>query len=192
MNRVRTRLRVANALAGVLLPLSLAACMSVQLIADYDETIDSGATELQHKLSEFFVELQSAEDDGRTFKANQTFYKDAAADLDALQVRAGAVRKNEITSEQLQLIEDNLALLALMHKKCINGPVTQAIRDAIRANGVDASIHCRTAFGASVELPDRGDQRISQAVLPSIKGQFEQSLGAVVALEVAKKRGSKE
>jgi hypothetical protein len=171
----------------------VAGCMTVQLVANYDEAIDAGATKLQHKMSEFFVGLQSAEPEGRTFRANQAFYMSAAADLDALQVRAAAIRKNEITAEQLQLVENNLALQALMHKKCLASPtITREQQEAIRENGVDASLSCRTAFGASSDLPNRGDQQINAASLSNLKGQFESSLGAVVALEVAKKRGAKE
>lgn len=177
-------------ISGILL-LLLSACMSVQLVADYDETIDASATELQHKLSEFFVALQSAEPDGRRFRANQEFYKSAAADIDALQVRAAAVRKNEITGEQLQLVEDNLAWLALLHKGCTAGQLTPEQREAIRANGVDASLHCRVSFGAVSNLDDRGDNSLNPALLTNVKGQFEQALGAIIALEVAKKRGSK-
>lgn len=169
----------------------LSGCTTIKLVADYDEAIDNGATELQHKLSEFFVNLQSAEPGDLTFRANQPFYKEAAADLDALQVRAAAVRKNEITSQQLQLVEDNLAELALLHKRCTVGALTQAQRDAIRFSGVDASLHCRTEFGASSDMPNRGDQKLNPRLIGNVKGQFEQSLGAVVALEVAKKRGSK-
>src|SRR4030095_13291995 len=99
----------------------VAGCMSVQLVADYDEAIDTSATGVHNKLSEYFVALQSAEANELTFKANQGFYKSAAADIDALQVRAAAIRKNEITSEQLQLVEDNLAWLALTHKQCTTG-----------------------------------------------------------------------
>lgn len=175
------------------LAILIAGCMSVQLIADYDEEIDSGASELQHKFSEFFVNYQSAEPEGRAFSANQAFYKGAIADLDALQVRAAAIRKNEITGGQLDAVEMNLALLALLHKNCIDSfTISTEQRQAIIDSGPDASLNCRVDFGATADSPGRGDRTLNPALIPVVKGQFEQALGAVVALEVAKKRGEEE
>jgi hypothetical protein len=164
------------------------ACMTIRLVSDHDERTEIGATELQRQLSTFFVGLQSATPEQRRFDFNQPFYRRTVVDLNALQVRASGLSRNSLTQEQLQLVEDNLAYLALLHKGCITA-MTPEIRTAIRENGVDTSADCRTDFGASADVPDRGASMLNPVLVGNLQTQFDQALGAVIALELAKRRG---
>lgn len=182
------------ALAG-----SLLGCMTVRLVSDYDEPTEKGATALQRDLSEFFVKMQSATLTDRRFDTNLAFYQKAVVDLNALQVRAEGIRRNTITQQQLQAVEDNLAYVVLMHKHCLednpdtpereSSTLTPTQRDAVRENGVDVSLECRTTYGAVQNLPNRGGEVLNPALVGNVRGQFDQALGAVIAFEVFKKRG---
>jgi hypothetical protein len=164
-------------------------CVTVRLVSDYDEQTEKGATDLQKQISTFFVRLPSATPQERRFDANQSFYQQAVINLNALQVRAGGLTRNSLTQEQLQLVEDNLAYLALLHKGCISGSITPAMREAIREHGVDTSLDCRVEFGASQGIQGRGSVMLNPALVGNLQGQFDQALGAVIALEMAKRRG---
>ena len=165
-------------------------CTTIQLVSKYDETTDKEASVIQKKLSEFFVKQQAASNDAeRFFAKSQPFYQDVSASLNALQVRAGGIYKNSLTTDQLKLAEDNLAYLALLHKACITGSLSDIQRKAVRAQGVDASLDCRVQYGASADLPGRGSQALNPALIPPVSNIFDQTFGAVIALELAKKRG---
>ena len=185
--------RLRNLALVIIAASSLGACTTIELISKYDEPTDSGATALQREISEFTQRIGNAQtDEERSFASNQPFYQQAAVDIDALQVRAQAIYKNRITIEQLQLVEDNLAYLALLHKGCVTAPLTDAQKRAVADKGIDASVDCRVAYGATVEVKNRGSSRLNPLLVPIIKSQLDQQLGAVIALELAKKRGDKE
>jgi hypothetical protein len=194
MRELSTRGRLFSWIAAAVL---IAGCQSIQLVSDYDESTDKGATELQRKMSDFFTRLQTfprGSADLR-FDRNQEFDRQATVDLNALQVRAGGIRMNQLTLEQLQLVEDNLALLVLTHKGCMVGlsNLTSEERDsrqrAMREEGVDLTMNCRISHGAVADLSDRGDQVINPAFVSNAWRQFDQGLGAVMAFELAKRRG---
>ncbi|KQZ76719.1 hypothetical protein ASE06_05895 [Sphingopyxis sp. Root214] len=168
----------------------LSGCTTIQLVSKYDETTDKEASAIQKKLSEFFVKQQAASTDSeRSFARSQPFFQDVTASLNALQVRAGGIYKNSLTVEQLHLAEDNLAYLALLHKSCITGNLSDIQRKAVRAQGVDTSLDCRVQYGASADLTGRGGQTLNAALIPPVSAIFDQTFGAVIALELAKKRG---
>ncbi|WP_310496413.1 hypothetical protein [Sandarakinorhabdus sp.] len=170
--------------------LVLSACSNIQLVSRYDETTDAGAAKLQRDLSSFFVGIDAAPmGDEATFAANQGFYKRAAIDVSALQARAAGLYKNAITIEQLVLVRDNLAWLALLHKGCVTAPLNAEQKEAVRQNGIDTSLDCRTDHGATADASGRGDRRLNPALLGVVHSLLDQQLGSVMALEMAKKRG---
>jgi hypothetical protein len=190
---------LATKLIALCLAIALAGCAAIRLVSDYDEPTEQGASALQRDISAFFVKMQSASVAERRFDANLAFYQKAVVDLNALQGRAEGIRRNSLTQQQLQLVEDNLALVVLTHKGCLeddpNTPenegrtITPAQRNAIRENGVDISLGCRIDYGATQELADRRGQVLNPALVGNLRGQFDQALGAVIAFEVFKKRG---
>ena len=174
------------------LAILVAGCSNLQLVSRYDDETDRGAAKLQRDLAGFFVGIDAdPRGPDATFAANQGFYKKAAVDIAALQARAGGLYRNSLTVEQLALVRDNLAWLALLHKGCVSGALQEPQREAVRENGIDASLDCRTDHGASADLPDRGDQRLNPALVSVVRRLLDQQLGAVMALEMAKRRGEK-
>jgi hypothetical protein len=170
--------------------LALSGCAPVQLISSYDETTELAASQLQRDFAAFFVRIASATDpEQRAFKNNIDFYREAAVDFSALQVRVGAIYRNQITSGQIDLTQTNFAYLILLHKGCVTGPLTDAQRAAVEQMGPDLSMDCQTLYDASQDVKNRGDVRLSPIVASVPQKLIDQQLGAILALELAKKRG---
>lgn len=108
---------------------------AVRLIAEYDENIDSGITELQRKTERFLTQLQtdlirtsllkdgSAEKEAVmervAYAANADFYLDFLVDLRVLQVRADSYVGNELTVRQLDALAEILDAQKILHESGI-------------------------------------------------------------------------
>lgn len=171
----------------------LSGCTSIQLISFHDEETERLATEIQKDVSTFLVNYQALQtDEERSFAAHQEFYKNAAIKTRSLSVRASAIYKNEITSEQVRLLEQNFAYQALLHKNCVTGALSADQIEKVRTSGIDVSLGCNSAFGASIDTADNGSNVLSNAFIPVLQSQFDQTLGAIIRLELAKRRGETE
>lgn len=90
---------------------------SIKLISDYDEATDKAVTQLQRKVDGFLVDIQrKAGAPGAEYVKNVQFYDEARVDVDAIRVRAQAIPKNDITVEQIKLVQDSLDKLEQLHK----------------------------------------------------------------------------
>lgn len=90
---------------------------SVKLIADYDEATDKAVTELQRKMETFFIDLESkVGTDAAKYEEYVDFYKEVKVDISAIELRASALPKNDITLQQIKLLKDNLSKLEQLHK----------------------------------------------------------------------------
>lgn len=80
-------------ISGLLLPLVLAGCMSIQLVSNYDAEIDSGLSRMNTETTAFVDRMIAARGTpAGTYTANTDFYIDQIAALDTLMVRAEAHR----------------------------------------------------------------------------------------------------
>lgn len=116
--RTRPPARVARRLLPVvLLPLSAAAC-TVTLVSTYDEHIDESATVLQHQMDAFLtrMEAQPGEPEA-SYAANADFYRNYLVDLRAVEVRASAHEKNDITLQQIALLRGSIEELRAVHEE---------------------------------------------------------------------------
>lgn len=129
MNYLSAHRRMMPILA--ILCLTVTGCMSVRLIANYDEQIDKGVTAFQKTMESHISTLESQVGTPKADYGNYVeFYRQVKVDLSALRVRAAAQAKNEITVQQLQLLTDNVELLERMHKEGLKPNDTNPIRDA--------------------------------------------------------------
>ena len=174
------------------LAVAIGGCSTIQLVSNYDETIDKQAQELQKKLDGYFISLQSAGVEDLKYKNQQKFYEGALTDLRAMEVRAVAIDKNKLTIEQLALAKENLAYLVLLHKGCISKPLDPDQMKKIKDNGIDLSLDCQKQFGATEDVAGRGDIAINPYLIGPVQDLFNQHLGAVMAFELAKKRGENQ
>ncbi len=138
--------------------LVLAGCQ-VQFISDYDEQTDHAATALQQKIEDFLLRMQAASESDlpearalRPFEANQDFYREVEVDLSSMRLRAEAIPQNNLTIEQIGLLEQSMQSMRQLH----------------------------------IEAGDRGLRRV--VVIPLRTG-INTQLGAIIKLELAKKRG---
>jgi len=166
-------------IALALLTLGFAGC-TVKYVSDYDAVIDKETTALHKKLDAFLVQIQSEPDqEKRKYKHHQDFYNEVLVDLNALQVRAGAIYKNKITEEQLELVEQNIGLLVLLHKGATDSnELTERQKREIQTKGVATT-------GTSEEL----DHGLNPALVPVVRNLFNTQFGAIMKFELAKQRG---
>lgn len=176
--------------SAALLALLFGGCSPIQLVSHYDEDIDRDAQQLQRKLDEHFVSLQNADAESLRFRNQQKFYESVLVDMNALGVRAGAIYRNQKTVEQIDLAKQNLAYLVLLNKNCVSAPLTDEQKRNVKDNGIDLSMHCKVENGATADAMNRGEATLNRFVIPPVQAMFNQQLGAVMALELAKKRGA--
>ena len=181
-----------RAVALITTTLVITACTSIQLVSTYDEVIDNQAQDLQKKIDKHFTSLQLGDEESLKYKSNLNFYKETLTDLNAMAVRASAIYKNKLTIQQIELAKINLAYVVLLNKKCIYSTLSPEQIAKVNTNGIDLSMDCNTEKGATKDEPARGEQKLNRATISPIKNLFNQHLGAIMALELAKKRGDSD
>ena len=97
--------------ASAILILSLAC--TVRWISTYDETTDKGVTALEQKVDELFS-LVGANPPASHAKVEPQ-YQSIYRDLQLLIVRNEARDKNELTTQQLRLLDSNLRTFEKLH-----------------------------------------------------------------------------
>jgi hypothetical protein len=153
----------ALALAG-----ALTACSGMRIISDYDEPTDKALTTLQASADDFIAKLaKDAPSDKNGFDKHQAFYDEADQQLRRLEFRASSVPKNEKT---VKLIADIRRIL-LGEGKC--DATGTSLRD----------LHCLPASKASGP---------SKQSLELASRNVNQTIGAALALEIAKKQGQEQ
>ena len=133
--------------------------------------------------------MQSACNEELKYKNQQKFYEGALSDLNATEVRAGGIYKNQLTMDQLKLAKINLAYLVLLHKKCVTDKLSAQQKKNVEKNGIDLSVDRKINNGATHDLTDRGDESLNRRLVGVFQSLFNQHFGAIMALELAKKRG---
>ncbi len=185
-----TKPRVARVLAVLGAACLLQSCTTIQLVSRYDEQTETDVTAIQTDIATFFVKLDTALTPAeRSFGASQDFYSREAVAIATLSQRVAAIPKNQLTIAQVELLKENIAWLALLHKGCVTAPLTAAQKTAVADNGIDPSIACRTDYGASADLPDQSKSTLTPLVAGSAHKLIDQGLVAILTLEMAKKRG---
>ncbi len=103
---------------------------TVKLISSYDEKTDNAVTELHKKVETFFVTLESQEGLPECkYENHQDFYRDVKVSISAIEVRARAIPKNELTIEQIELLNDSLYKLEQLHKiDCLTAELIKPLR----------------------------------------------------------------
>ncbi len=111
---------------------------SIKLISSYDETTDKTVTALQKKVESFFVTLESQEGSPDCeYKNHRQFYDEAKVEISAIEIRARAIPKNEITIKQIELLKDSLNNLESLHKiSCLAKSQIEPLRIAFNATFV--------------------------------------------------------
>jgi hypothetical protein len=129
----------------------LSACQ-VQLVSQYDEQTDVAATELQKRTERFLLELEalSASDKPeaaarRAYAANEGFYRDAQVATTSMRLRAQAIPKNELTIQEITLLEQSFESLRQLHIEGGEAGLRPVIVEPVRSS-------LNTHFGAIIKL----------------------------------------
>lgn len=117
--------------------LALTACAEIRLISDYDEQTEKQVTKMQHEVELFLTTVERSSELSECASANfNDFYIQANVDVNMLISRNSVRPKNEITSDQLKLLKENLGLLEEAHKN--------ADQESRCMQGFEIEIHRRT------------------------------------------------
>lgn len=102
----------------------------VKLISSYDEKTDKAVTKLHEKVETFFVTLESQEGLPECkYDNHKAFYRETKVSVSAIEVRAMAIPKNEITVKQVKLLSDSLNKLEQLHKLgCLSAEQIKVLR----------------------------------------------------------------
>jgi len=112
--RKRAKAILIAAIASVL------SCSSY-FIAEYNQAVDTGATELQQKVDRFLTGLeQTAGTPDGEYEQHIAFYDEVRNDVGNLRGLASTQRGNDLTRRSLDLIGDNVDRLEAMHAKGIS------------------------------------------------------------------------
>jgi hypothetical protein len=93
----------------------LTAC-NVRWVSEYDAQTDQGVTQLHRNTETFLTKLEQQQVPDCLSTQHDSFYQQSLIDTRALKVRAQAIPNNDITLQQLALLEENLALMSKLHK----------------------------------------------------------------------------
>jgi hypothetical protein len=119
----------------VLLATVIGGCATIKLVADYDEKIDAGVTELHKQTEEFFIKLEStAKEDSdkvEAYTSNKKFYKDAKLKISTIRLRADATQRNSLTVRMLDKLLENINRIESDHKEGITKAELPAYRGGL-------------------------------------------------------------
>lgn len=161
---ILTRINRSSLICLLLVGL-LSSCTTLRLISDYDEPTDKALTALQKTSDDFVTKLiATAPSDANAFEKHTKFYDDTDQLLRQLEFRVSSIPKN---SQTMKLIADVRAAL-LGEGKCTE------------EGGSLRDLHCIPASRAMG--PSKVSLQISQK-------SVNQTIGAALALELAKKQG---
>lgn len=128
---LRTRASFALSACALLCSLVLLQGCTVKLIASYDEQVDESLMNLQRSFSELFVTLEDTVGTPASAYDNyREFYRQVKVDAAALKLRVDAQPLNDLSSQAVGLVIENIELLEEVHKEGINDmELVSVIRD---------------------------------------------------------------
>lgn len=115
--------------------LAMLAC-AVHFVSDYDEVTDRTITDLHARVEAFLPRMaDAAGTPAGIYDSNKVFYTDVEAALEAMMSRAVVTPQNQSTVDQLKKLEENIKLLAQLHKaggeKGLNPDAAGSVRDIL-------------------------------------------------------------
>lgn len=118
------------------LALLFAGCAPIVLVSSYDEGLDHGVTAVQRSVETFLIDI---EHNGRApaaklSVADQAFFDQVEVDLSSLRVRASATPKNELTTQMLETLSQQMQTLQKLVRVGISPEQVRPIREAVNTS----------------------------------------------------------
>jgi hypothetical protein len=141
--------RTPRAVAVVL----LLAAGCVHLVADYDEQIDRGISQVLSQFQAVFTRLErTAGTDGALYPNYVEDYDEIRTELRVLRSRAAAHVKNDLTIQQIDLLLDSLDKMEALQKL---GPLPPEQLGVLRRS-IETSCTAILKFELAKKRPDSG------------------------------------
>jgi hypothetical protein len=166
---------------------TLAGCASVKFVADYDEKIEQGVTEIQRKVETILGKIdRSKAKPSASYDAKD--YQSIKEDLNVLRTRAASGEKNDITLRMLYVL--GYALLEDPAVPFVAGDLAAA---SAKAGGLNLALLTdnappppanRFSLERRHKLPDPTDDE----TLRDIRALLELHFRSLLSFELAKKR----
>lgn len=120
----------------VILLCAFAQGCKVTMVSAYDEKTDNAVTQFQKDLETFFVSVEGQSGAaGCDMNSHKTFYDKATVDIRAMKLRASSMEKNQITIDQLDLLEDSFGDLKDLHEiACLADGQITALRSSFNSH----------------------------------------------------------
>ena len=157
----------SSRLAVMVLAISLviSACTSIRLISAYDQQTDAALTALHNSTDDFITKLiANAKTSKNAYEKHKKFYEETDVMLRRLKFRVASIPNNRQT---VKLVADIRASILGEGKCTADG---NSLRD----------LHC---------LPENMAKGPSKVALELNRRNIDQTIGAALALELAKKQG---
>jgi len=165
MRHTRWQVQLVVSLITLTLLIVASGCSGVRLISDYDDTTDKALTQLQQTTDDFITKLVGAAGtDANAFAKHKEFYDNADQQLRRIEFRVNSIPHNTAT---IKLVSDIRKVL-LGSDAC--SPDGTSLRD----------LHCLSANQATGP---------SKTALQIAQRNINQTIGAALSLELAKKQG---
>lgn len=103
---------------------------TIQLVSQYDEKTDSAITSIHKEISDFLVDQPLPDPPGETPEAI-TFYKTTHSHIKELKLRANAIPNNDLTLQQIDLLDQDITLLENLDKLGHTAIAHKLAQDAI-------------------------------------------------------------
>lgn len=120
----------------VILLCAFAQGCKVTMVSAYDEKTDNAVTQFQKDLETFFVSVEGqSEAAGCDFNSHKDFYDKATVDIRAMKLRASSMEKNQITIDQLNLLDNSFTNLKDLHAiACLGNGQIVALRSSFNSH----------------------------------------------------------
>lgn len=89
---------------------------NVKWVSQYDAQTDQAVTKMHRNMETFLTTLEQQQVPDCLASEHGSFYQKSLVDVRALKIRAQAIPNNDLTLEQLTMLEENLTLLHKVHK----------------------------------------------------------------------------
>ena len=125
------QMEMRSYLSLLVLLITATAC-TVQLVSNYDEKTDEAITKLQKDVTEFLVTVGDQYGSPACAHAqHKKFYQDTKVAISSIEVRANAIPKNSITTQQVGILKNNIDLLETLHKSgCFKSGQVSALQSS--------------------------------------------------------------
>jgi len=186
--------RIGAALAALLVAVSLASCLTVRLVSDYDEVLDKGLQEYREALDTFVTQAAAAK---KTYASSVDDYARLAAKADVLVARATMNSSGEFCRMPPDMATRIKATIASLYPNTAINSDIAAILDNQQPDGTPQGCTLLLVSNIQQQLNelmqlhkdlDTAHETFNVDVARSVMAISKQAIDAAWTVETAKKK----